>query len=313
MTLYLGHTTSQRILERPGIERLPRSDLSRLEHCLAGRKDLAELDLSLLNNLPRPLDVLVSSRDQVRSWSGVRCHCCPEHLPAGAFIELTSDIYVASPELLYVLRSRELSLPQAIDFGCWLCGTFCYGDNGEILERPQVTTPNRLRSFVELCSHVAGIRNARRAVDWVIPKAASPMEAACAIPFYLSRRLGGFGLPIPELNYRVDLTPAEAEIAGKERIYIDVYWRDFGFGLEYQGEEVHGSYDALRSDIARQLAAEEHHIDFQMMTIDQLREKSQRLAVAKKAARHLGVVLDLNEGFIRRNQAMVDKLLDGCR
>jgi hypothetical protein len=292
---------------------LPRSDVSRLEHCLAGKADLTQLDLSPLEQLPKPLDVLVSSRSQIRCWSGVRCHYCPEHLPAGAFIELTGDIYVASPELLYILRSRELSFPQTVDLGCWLCGTFCYSDKDKPLERPQITTPDRLRTFVERCSNMAGVKNARRAVDWVISKAASPMEAACAIPFYLPRRLGGFGFPVPELNYRIDLSPAEAAIAGKQLIYIDVYWRDVGFGFEYQGEEVHGTYAALRSDIARQLAAEEHHINLQMMTIDQLREESQRLAVARKVARYFGVDLDLNDAFVRRNQAMVDRLLMGCR
>ncbi len=312
MPLYLGHSTAQRILERPEIVGLPRSDVSRLEHCFSGKTDLAQLDLSPLKDVSEPFDVLVNSPKQVRRLPNYRYHQCPEHLPAGAFIELANDIYVASPELLFVLRSRELSFPQAVDLGCRLCGTFCYEENGNILKRQRITTPERLQTFVECCGHIAGIKRARRAVNWVIPNAASPMEPSCAIPFYLSRRLGGFGFPIPELNYQINLSPAEAAIAGKKKIFIDVYWRDFGFGFEYQGKNTHGTYDALRSDIARQLAAEEHHIDLQMMTIDQLSEESQRLAVARKMARYFGVSLDLNNDFVRRNQAMVDQLLRGC-
>ena len=313
MPLYLGHTTAQRILEHPGIEKLPRSDASHLEHCLAARCDLAQLDLSPLAELPTPLDVLISSRNQARYWSGITCHRCPEHLPAGAFLELTSDLYIASPELLFVLRAQELSLPQAIDLGCWLCGTFGYNAKGKPIERLPLTSPDRLRTFVEHCPRMDGIQTARRALGFVIPNAASPMEAACAIPFYLPRRLGGFGLPTPELNYYIPLPPHAAAIAGKECIYIDVYWKDYRFGCEYQGEETHGLYSALRSDIARQLAAEETHIELQMMTIDQIRDQNQRLAVARKIARHLGTEIKVDDGFMKRNQAMVDMLLCGCR
>lgn len=313
MPLYLGHITAQRLLERPGAENIIRSDYAHFEHCFAGKKDLDQIDLSPLGSLPRPLDVLVSSPNQARYWSGIVCHRCPEHLPAGAFIELSGDIYVASPELLFVLRASELSFAQTIDLGCWLCGSFTYGTNGTLIKRPPLTTPERLRSFVELCQRVKGIKNARNAIDWVIPGTASPMEAPCAIPFYLPKRLGGFGFPIPCLNYEIPLSQVGREIAGKECIRIDVFWKDFDFGFEYQGEESHGLYSALRSDIARQLAAEEHHIELQMMTIDQIGITSQRLAVARKTAKHLGINLEVSDRLVQKNQCVVDNLLKGCR
>lgn len=117
MPLFLGHTTAERLLDEIPVEQMKSYYEGPVENCLASQAALSKLDLQLLEDIEKPYDVLVSSSNEMRRWSDVRCHRCPRDLPHRAFIEIADDVYVASPALCMVLRAQELSLQKTMLLG----------------------------------------------------------------------------------------------------------------------------------------------------------------------------------------------------
>lgn len=311
MPLFLGHATAELVLDKPWVESLSPAADQMLEHCAASRIELSRLDLQPLEGIPLPYDVLVSSPQEARTWGGVRCHLCRAPLPLGSFLEISPELFVASPALTFVQRAAKLSLAQTVALGARLCGTFALDrDSGSgVRERAPLVTPDDLQLYVNHCQHVNGIKRARRTLPLILPNAASPMEAITALVYCLPPRHGGFGFPVPQLNYEQTLRPSAQRLVGKDCIRIDIYWSDHQFGLEYQGKFAHSSHTSIAADIARQLAAEQMGIELQMLTIEQIRDQGQRLAIARKIACRLGAQIPAGRTFLVANQRLVDELL----
>lgn len=311
MPLFLGHSTAEFILDRPHAGRLvPALDQS-LEHCWASRRDISQADLGMIADVPLPLDVLVSSNEDRRRWEGIRCHVCPPDLPATAFLEVAPDIFVSSPALCLIQRAQQLSLAQTIALGSRFCGTYALDRQRPtgIRERLPIASIEDLRTFIDRCPPTKGLKRARRASSLILQNSASPMETVTALVLCLPHRLGGLGLPLPQLNYEVTLHADARKLTAKRFIRIDLYWRDCLFGIEYQGLYAHDSAGGIAADIARQLAAEAMGIELCMVTIEQIREREQRLAVARKVATRLGVPFAPRDDLLIANQHLVDDLL----
>lgn len=310
MPLYFGHRTAELLLDR--LDALPAPSIgSEFDNCCACRSDFKDFDLSVLDGIPQPYDILTSSTKDLRKWKGIRCHLCQTPLPAGSFIEISPDVFVASPPLCLILRAQELSLAQTIALGERLCGTFALDrkKRSRIRRRAPLISLEDLRSYIDRCSRVKGIARAQRAASLMLEGSASPMETISRLAFCLPKRLNGFGLPSPRMNYEMTLSQTAQELIDKSYIRIDLCWPDQGFGLEYQGKYVHGSPSAIERDVARQLAAERMGIELQMVTIEQIRNQAQRLTIAHKIASRLGITISTDQAFLTANQRLVDDLL----
>lgn len=310
MPLYLGHTTAIQLLDALPTEQLTYASESSLRHCAASKKALSELDLSLLANARQPFDVLISSPNELRRWPKVRCHKCPSELPTHSFIEIARDVYLASPELSFVLYAQNHTLAQTIVLGSRYCGTFALDASSPTgtRERKPIATPDGLRTYARSCYRLAGGKKAQRAAELIIPGSASPMESACSLVFYLSTRLGGYGFKDPCLNYVCPLDEKEQLMTGKSFLRFDVYWPDYDFGLEYQGKQSHSESQNIADDIARQLAAEHHGKTLQMVTKQQFTNTEQRLFLAQKVAQHIGEHVPAGKTFLERNETLIKEL-----
>lgn len=311
MPLFLGHRTAELVLNKADIE-LPCPSIGQeLEHCWASRSELERLDLSALEGIPMPYDILVSSPDELRRWEGVRCHLSRTHLPSSSFIELSPDVFVAAPALCLIQRSDTLTLAQSIAFADRLCGSYSLDPRraSGIVERVPLTTCEELQEYISRCRGIRGIEQARRAVSLAENNSASPMETISRLVFCLPRRLGGFGLSSPAMNFEKTLTQAAQKLTGKGFIRIDLYWEDYMFGIEYQGKYAHSSVTKIAADIARQLAAEQMGIELQPITIEQIRNQAQRIAIANKIASRIGETIAADDAFMQANQKLVNELL----
>ena len=135
------------------------------------------------------------------------------------------------------------------------------------------------------------------------------MESISRLVFCLPSRLGGYGLSLPQMNYEETLSPRACVIVGKDYIRIDLYWKDFAFGIEYQGKFSHSTHTDIANDIARQLAAMHMNIELQFITIEQIRSQAQRMEVAQLIANRIGEHLPSGQAFQIRNQRLVDELV----
>jgi hypothetical protein len=310
MPLYLGHTTAELLLDALPVEEMEAADAVLLENCVASRSAMSHLDLHLLEDLPKPYDVLVSSSCELRRWSGVRCHRCPTDLPPRSFIEIAPEVFVTSPELCFVLRAQELSLAKTMMLGSRHCGTFALDARqpSGLRRRSPISTPERLITYAEATYRLRGSRRAKIAALHVGVGSASPMESATRLLLSLPRHLGGYAFKSPSLNYTVPLNARARQIAGKSYIVIDAFWPDFDYGLEYQGHFSHTSNEDIANDIARQLAADADGITLQMVTSRQFLDPAQRRYLVQKIAKHINERIPRQKGFQTRNDALAHEL-----
>ena len=310
MPLYLGHTTARQLIDVLPVETMHYADTTSVRNSIASKSGISQLNLHLPEGVDTPYDVLISDRNEYRGWSGVRCHKCPQELPDHSFIEISQDVFLASPKLCFVLYAQHHSLAQTIVLGSQYCGTYALDKTSTtgIRERKTLTTPEELRSYARSCVRLAGAKKAQRAAELIVTHSASPMESKAALLFCLPTRLGGFGFRKPELNYQYYLGDVARSMTGKAFLRFDIFWPDFDFGLEYQGEDAHSESQRISDDIARQLAAEYHGKVLQMITKQQLVNTEQRLFLARKVGAHIGQRIPNEESFLKRNEILVQKL-----
>ena len=62
-----------------------------------------------------------------------------------------------------------------------------------------------------------------------------------AMPLMLPKRLGGFAMLPPRLNYLIEVDATGKPFVSQDRFYIDDFWPDFGVGMEVDTLMHHGS------------------------------------------------------------------------
>ena len=101
--------------------------------------------------------------------------------------------------------------------------------------------------------------------------------------------LGGFGLPRPVLNHRLNLTRSEQVVAGRSFVKCDLYWENGNLGVEYDSDREHTGSDRISSDAARRGALAFANTTVITITRRQYNNLSQMTAIAKELAKLLGV------------------------
>jgi hypothetical protein len=313
MAIYLGHTTARRILESRlalMLEPVPRHVM---HNCEAGKRAInSTIRAANKDHLPsgslsehffgkpgEPLDVLVPSREQRRFSQGIACHLTCERLPSGSFMQLDMGIYVASPALTLILLAPHMSRIQIIKLAMSFCGIFqLEGDEPRMpYKRKPVATPHEIFDYIDLArsTSLLGVEAVADAMKWVIPHSASPLETQMVLPFYLSRHLGGYGLPRPIMNYPIPLDKELEKIAGQKMCYADSLWKVPGrrpLDLECQSRTWHDLSTQYGQDYARQMALERRGIKVQFVTNMQLNDEDQLNALARLISSHTGHWLD---------------------
>lgn len=215
----------------------------------------AEVELAL-----SPLHLLVpSAADRCRAC-GVVSHVCPRSLPAGSFIHPRKGLYVSSPELCFVQMATMLPFADLVRLGFELCGTYSYRADSTVRYglRPLTDVP-RLARYVDAAAGMDGSVAAKRAVGYLVQGSASPMETSLVLLLCLPVRLGGYGLPFPLMNHRVELGnagKAGADVrGGLRRSYrlCDLYWPCANVATEYDSDEFHAGALRMARDASRRI------------------------------------------------------------
>lgn len=313
MPIFLGHTTAECILNSPDAPHFERSSEVPAYTGFVDDEVLSSLDLSAFE-LPEnaPLDIVVSAREKRRYRKGLRCHVSSGDLPYGAYLQIASDVFVASPALCLLQQAPSLTLAGRIKLAARFCGTYAPSkkDSRGFITRMPLATPDNLRDFAELCPRTRGVQQVLEAIDWTLPNAASPMETEMVMPFYLPQEWGGFGLPKPTMNYEVTLNARARAMTGTTKAYIDAYWEEHSFGFEYQSKLKHDFEEKYGEDIGRQLAVESMGRTIRMVTLEQLKNAAQLEYLAGLVASHIGVDFDAECGKSLRDALVRDILSD---
>lgn len=258
--------------------------------------------------LTRPLHVLVSSRSARRSSSEIQCHVQSGPLPPGSILDSRNGFCVCSPELCFIQMATELSLPKLIELGYEFCGTYDTS-NGRVCECLPLTSADKLMAYVESTGPVYGKKKALRALRYDLDGSASPRETVLSMLLCLPYALGGYGLPVPLMNHRVDLSARARRIAGRKYLVCDLYWPDVKLNVEYDGG-LHVEAERVSKDSMRRDALLSMGVKVVTITKWQVNDGGEMNAIAHLVAECLGRKLRYKDpGFTRAHLALRNELL----
>ncbi len=235
----------------------------------------------------QPVHMIVSAPNFRSKSRAIRSHVLRGPYPLDSFIRIEQDLYVCSPELLFVVMGQYLSVVELAELGLELCGRYSLrprNDNAPeswgMSERNPLSTKDRLARFVQRSKSIRGQKAAAQALPYVLDESASPMESklvlACTLPF----ARGGYRLPHPQLNYRIE--------SPERSFYLDVYWPDGKIGLEYDSRQFHSDPDKAARDSRRRNALGDLGIQVISITPPELYNPRLFDGIARRVAAALG-------------------------
>ena len=254
--------------------------------------------------LSYPINLLVGSQN-IKWKSEVfrpRVHTGP--VPDRCFIGIGDEMAVSSPQLCFFQMAAELPLAKLIELGCELCSTYSLpaiseqGNEQEpgvvdktLYSLPQLTNTKALKALTARMAGVNGQKNAARALRYVADGSASPMETILFLFLTLPHKIGGYGLPVPELNKRIDLgglIRQGSQRAGKAFYKCDLFWADANVAIEYDSDLYHTGADRIANDSKRRFDLDALGIDVITVTRSQIRNAVEFDGMVKRIAKKLG-------------------------
>lgn len=247
--------------------------------------------------MERPLEVLVHDGAQRTRSRTVSARVWSSTIAPTAFRTVRKNVYVSSPEFVFLQLSIRLDLPELIALGMELCGTYRrdvelprMDGSGITLttayHQQPLTSPQRLHGFIGSMKSAPGYRKALKALRYLVPNSASPMETALYLLLCLPCKMGGYALPKPSLNPPIVFSKSGQRHTLKHSAKPDLYWKKERLDLEYNSNEFHSeSQRAL--DSMRRKALERMRVEVIELTTEELQSEELFHATALRIARHL--------------------------
>ena len=154
---------------------------------------------------------------------------------------------------------------------------------------PQLTNTKALKAFTARMEGVSGRKMASRALRYIADGSASPMETILFMLLTLPNKLGGYGLPAPVLNKRINTGNAAKGRPGSGNAYYvcDLFWPEARIAVEYDSYLHHTGADRIASDAKKRLDYKALGITPFTVTIGQVRDEIEFEGFAKLIAREL--------------------------
>lgn len=253
-----------------------------------------------------PLNTLVPSRNLrhrsrfvcSRVWTGGlgEGSVCRIALPNDSALQKQAEsVLVASPDLVFVQLANQLDDLDLLLVGFELCG--CYsmkldpvlqdGPDG-FVRRPPLTSPGRLFDVARGLRGCKGVARAIRMLRLVLPQSLSPKETHLVLILCLPASHGGFALPRPSLNYRVDFDKEGRALTGSDFALIDIAWPHEKVGVEFDGHRDHFTTGKLIKDELRRKALERKGWSITRIRSAQMTNVTQMKAIVRQLAEELG-------------------------
>lgn len=291
MEIVLSHGTALLFWRRfvGDIRRLPTApqtmapmERPRLDETL--RRELA--GLGIVQAEDAPLHLLFANRSARPNSPGIQPHLVTQVLPANSFLRLSPHVLIVSPELCFIQMAGVLSFGHTALIGCELCGLAA--QTGTALPgRHPLTSVSKLATFLATAQRLDGEKQAKRVLPHVMDNAASPMEARLALLLSMPTRLGGYGLPKPELNRLFGLSREAQLLHPYENCMCDLFWPDARVDVEYHGIDYHADEMSLVRDTARMQALQRDGVSVIPFTYPQIADPEAFDTVARIIAKAL--------------------------
>ena len=266
--------------------------------------DVRALKAGALDFASDPMHLLVSDKTLENRLRNAACHVHARPLPSGSFVRLEEGVLLAAPELSFLLMASCTPFHALVKLGWELCALYTIQPDGRAGYGRALppTTPEAIATYLERFENVEGIATARKALRHVAVASGSPMETALAIILCLPPRLGGFGLPLPRMNYRVAAPHDRRADFGKSYYLCDLCWPGKGVSVEYDSDREHTGSDRIAQDARRRNDLATLGIATITATREQVTDQAQLDSLAHQIARMLGVRIRAERGWDARER-----------
>ena len=211
--------------------------------------------------------------------------------------------------------ATKLTFAKLVLLGFELCGTYALAVDGPARRTiAPLTSAVKLRSFAEGAVGMRGRKVALQASRYVLDGSASPMESTLAMMLSLPYAKGGYGLPVPLLNYRVDIPQRARKRADRRYCECDLCWPDAHLAVEYDSDLYHS--DSLRQESDARRRNTLIALGFTVVTVS--RGQISDGAAFNRLANQLAKILKKrfrykDPGFSRAHLALREELLGSLR
>lgn len=251
-----------------------------------------------------PIHLQIADASESRHSEYFDYTCCSQ-LPPRSLVRVSADTYVVSPELCFVEMARHISLEQAVMLGYEICGIYILSDEERAPRKQPLIPLEMLQSYLESASGLYGVRNARRAVRYVVEGSASPKETQVIILLCLPKMYGGFGLPFPQMNAKVEFGERAKRLSGKSHYSLDLYWPQAGLAVEYESDLHHTASHRIALDSQRRDVLTTMLPTYISITKEQLYDVLKFQKIAKVIAGHLKHRLRIDDpAFLERHMRL---------
>lgn len=275
-----------------------------------------------------PLHVLVPGGRVANSLEGVARHVRSSALPSGSFLRGGENLLISSPEFCFVQMAASLEFPLLVKLGFELCSLYTVQPNGVVgyWRVLPPTTDTAIKAYLDRCGGMRGVVSARKAIRYVATASGSPMETVLACILCLPARMGGYGLPLPRMNYRIERIRGRRGGAcdhdgkgvrggtgdGKGAYYLcDLYWPDVRLDVEYDSDQEHTGSDRIAADAIRRNELAELGVATITATRRHIRDAEQLDLLAGQIAHFLGHRLRKDRSCSLADHVALRKLLTG--
>ena len=256
-----------------------------------------------------PIHTFASCKAERVRTNRITTHVWGISVPKGSFLELMEGLYLSSPEFCFLQMASHLDLIDLIRFGYELCGNYRIDSDSPygFASVTPLTSKKKLTDYLQRSNGIPGTVKATRAARLIRDSSNSPRETALSMMLGLPTRLGGWQFGDHLLNH-----PLETDEGGwtTTRRYIDIYWPDSGFGIEYDSDYFHADSKRLANDSFREKTIALQGVRLMRLTNRELNSSRTRDLAFKLIAAELGIRLrNTSLDVLNRRRSLALRLL----
>lgn len=247
-----------------------------------------------LHGLRKPVHVCISSTERRVNTFVKKCHVWSAPVPYGAFVNASGGVYACTPEFMLLQLAQRTSKVELVQKCFEMCGGYALPtDRHDGSERClPLSSVAMLKPFLDKVPEGTwGLQAARWAVRYAVDGSGSPMESIMVMLLCLPRTVGGYGLPLPVMNERIDVPYEKRRLLARSWVACDARWPSTGFCLEYDGRKYHRGDQNVERDYARANALHALGIETEICTIKIMRDEYAFDRLARRFAKSIGVRL----------------------